>query len=130
MSISHTFKAHNLRALPDHEGHQNVVVLVGWSIVFSKGGFESVAGGETVLEVGNITGFTPIEQVTLEQLERWVIAAQGGEQFMQNLSFHHGLMLDRMIALEASQEVSLPFLDPVQAPQFGPNDITIEPVNV
>lgn len=130
MSINQTFKAHSLRALPSHNGQQNVVVLVGWSILFTKGGFESVACGETALDTSNITDFTPIEQVTLAQLEQWVVAAQGGEQFMNDLRFHHGLLLDRMAAVDASQEVSLPILEPMPAPQFGPHDMIIEPVNV
>lgn len=126
MTINHTFKAHSLRAVPDYNGQQNVVVLVGWSIRFTKGEFESFAGGETLLDTSNLAEFTPLEQITLAQLEQWVVAAQGGEQFMNGLrAFHEGVM-DRMAALDASQSVSLPILEPVA----GPNDMTIEPVNV
>jgi hypothetical protein len=132
MSINHTFKAHSLRAVPSHNGQQNVVVMVGWSIRFTKGDFESFAGGESVLDASNLAEFTPLEQITLSQLEQWVIASHGGEQFMNELRYHHELTMDRMAALEASQEVTLSILEPAAAPsvQGGPHDMTIEPVNV
>lgn len=130
MTVSHTFKAHSLRAVPDYNGQQNVIVLVSWSIQFTKGGYQSTGGGETILDTGNLVEFTPLDQVTLAQLEQWVIAAQGGEQFMNELRYHHELMLDRMAAVDASQPVTLPILEPMPAPQFGPADMTIEPVSV
>jgi hypothetical protein len=132
MSINHTFKAHSLRAVPSHNGQQNVVVMVGWSFRFTKGDFESFAGGESVLDATDLTEFTPLEQITLGQLEQWVVAAQGGDQFMAELIAYHEGMMDRMAALEASQAVSLPILEPAAAPsaQGGLHDMTIEPVNV
>lgn len=132
MSINHTFKAHSLRAMPSHNGQQNVVTLVGWSFRFTKGEFESFAAGESTLDTSDLTDFTPLEQITLAQLEQWVVAAQGGEPFMVRMRAYHEGMMDRMAALEASQPVSLPIIEPAPAPSnpAGLHDMTIEPVNV
>jgi hypothetical protein len=118
--------------MPIHNGQQNVVVLVGWTLRFTKGEFESIAGGESVMDTSNLAEFTPLEQITLAQLEQWVVAAQGGEQFMNEMRAYHEGMMDRMAALESSQPVSLPILEPAPASgaSAGPHDMTIEPVNV
>lgn len=75
--------------IPEHNGHQAVIRRVLWEIHFEKDGVKSVAGVETFLSVDNIQNFIPADQVGNDRLLEWVLAAQGGDNFIAHLRPHH-----------------------------------------
>lgn len=87
-------KLHEVQVYENKEGYANVVGLVRWAVEFQRGGFVSRAGIETLLDTSDLSGFTPIEQVTREQALAWALAAQGGEAFIEHLRPYHEADLD------------------------------------
>lgn len=91
--MNHTFKITGVHAIPAHLGRENVVAKVNWEIVFSQDGQESLAAGETFIDTNVGEEFTPLEQVTAQQIQDWVLAKEGGDAFITMLEGIHGPML-------------------------------------
>lgn len=67
-----------------------VIGKIIWQVVFSEDGVESVGAGETLLPAPVEGGpFTPIEQVTEEQIIQWVLDQEGGQGFVDHLAAIH-----------------------------------------
>ncbi len=105
--MNHTFKILGLRTLPVHGDHSDVVAKVNWELVFTQDGYESVSGGETMLDIDNIDTFTPFAQLTEKQIEDWVITKEGGAAFISMLEGIHGPIIDRK-ALDAKTVPATP----------------------
>lgn len=94
MSATVTMKLHEVQVYENKDGRENVIGLVRWTVEFSRGQFVSRAGVETLLDVSSLSNFTPIEQVTREQVLAWAAAAQGGDAFVEHLRPYHEDELD------------------------------------
>ena len=94
MSATVTMKLHEVHIFESKNGYENVVGMVRWTVEFSRGQFVSRAGVETLLDVSSLSNFTPIAQVTREQVLTWAAAAQGGDAFVEHLRPHHENELD------------------------------------
>jgi hypothetical protein len=90
MSATTVMKLHDVQVYKNKNGHSDVIGLVRWAVEFQKGSFVSRAVVETLLDTSNLNNFVPITQVTREQVLSWALAAQGGEEFVeQHLRPHH-----------------------------------------
>jgi hypothetical protein len=91
MSVTHQFNVEELHVFPSKNGLTNVVGLVLWSVVFTDTatGAISTGMGETLLGDPNPAAFVPVENVTEATAIDWVIAAQGGQTFVDQLQAIH-----------------------------------------
>jgi len=65
------------------------VRFVVWSMRFICEGYDNTSVGETLLPDPIDDNYLPIEEVDNETLKKWVIAAEGGDEFLnQLLDFH------------------------------------------
>lgn len=90
MDITYTFKKTKVLTDPGITSHQNVISRVYWMITFSDGTSDSIASGVTDLNTSNIENFVEIGDITDNMLGSWVIAAQGGDAFINMLLGIHG----------------------------------------
>lgn len=73
---------------PEFEGKPDVVQRVRWALSFERNGFKVLSYFETFLSLGTLDPFTPIEQLTKEQVLSWAYAQENGDAFVaQNLPF-------------------------------------------
>ncbi len=84
-----TYKLYEVGVLPNIGAHQNVVARVRWGIEYEDGGAVSSAAGESLLQIADLSNFTPIEQLTREQVLDWAFASHGGDSFLQELLTYH-----------------------------------------
>lgn len=96
-----TRKLFGIAVTPQSGQHSNVVTRVRWGLEFERGGFTSVAFIETFLNIADLSGFTPIEQVTKTQVLQWAYDAQNGDQIIAEQRDHHDSMIS-YAALQAS----------------------------
>ena len=91
MSIAHQFNVEELQVFPSKNGLTNVIGLVRWSVVFTETGtgVTSSGMGETLLGEPPLDAFVPVDQVTEQQAIEWVIAAEGGQAFLNKLQAIH-----------------------------------------
>lgn len=74
----------------DADTTQPIIAKVIWQVIFSEDGVESTGAGETLLPAPvNGEPFTPIDQVTEDQIIQWVIAQEGGQEFVDRLIAIH-----------------------------------------
>jgi hypothetical protein len=90
-----SLKLHQVQVFKDKDGHQDVVGLVRWAVQFERNALVSVAGVETLLDTSNIQDFTPVEQLTKEQVLAWAYSAQGGDAFVEVIRQYHENDLDQ-----------------------------------
>jgi hypothetical protein len=90
-----SFKLHQVQVFENKNGYPNVIGLVRWAIHFERESLVSVAGVETMLETNNIQNFTPIEQLTREQVLDMAYTAQGGAGFLATIQPYHEEDLDQ-----------------------------------
>ena len=67
----------------------NVVAHAQWLLVATRNGFTSTSFVDTLLPLGDLSNFTPVDQLTKQQNLDWCIAAEGGEVFIDSLVAHH-----------------------------------------
>jgi hypothetical protein len=67
----------------------NVVAHAQWLLTASRSGFSSISFVDTLLLLGDLANFTPIEQLTKQQILDWCVAAEGGQAFIDSLVEHH-----------------------------------------
>ena len=83
--ITYTFKKMKILTDPKVTGYENVISKIHWIITFTDGISESISAGVTNLNISNLEGFTPIENITDDIIEKWVIDTEGGDNFIQRL---------------------------------------------
>lgn len=110
--MNHTIKITGVYALPEYKGHKDVITKINWEITFERDGFTSLSGGETVLDIENITEFIPASQVTEAQLVSWVLAKEGGNAFITMLEGIHSTVIDSKELSSKTTALSLPFVQP------------------
>lgn len=103
------YKLAGVKVHPSKDGKSNVVAAVSWQMVASRNGHQSISVGETYLPLGDLSNFTPIEQLQKDQLLKWAFDAEGGEQFIQMLLDHH----ERTLTYEERQVGVEPYLGPL-----------------
>ena len=84
-----SYKVTQIGVHPSRDGKSNVIAQVMWHFVAERNGHTSVCIADTMLPIDGFTEFTPIEQVTKEQVLSWAIAAEGGQAFLDSLMTHH-----------------------------------------
>lgn len=88
MSISYTFKKKRVYVDNNINGYSDVISKVEWEIIFTDGNFESIAAGETFLDLTNLEPFTPTDQVTDEKLEEWLFEQELSRNWTEFYAFH------------------------------------------
>lgn len=108
--------------------HSNVVTRVRWGLEFERGGFTSLAFIETFLNIADLSNFTPVEQLTKEQIIQWAFDTQNGDQIIAEQWAHHESMIS-YAALQASvvEYQGIP-LDSAPAAPRAPSEVTIPEV--
>lgn len=94
---------------PEKQGHQNVVSGVQWLMVASRNGFESVAVVYSILPIDDLSQFTPVENLTKEQLLAWALAAEGGQDWVDRMMAHH----DVCLASDEARAGTAPYTGPL-----------------
>lgn len=120
-----TRKLFGVAATPQSGQHSDVVTRVRWGLEFERGGFTSLAFIETFLSIADLSSFTPVEQLTKEQIIQWAFDAQNGDQIIAEQWNHHDSMIS-YAALQASvvEYQGIP-LDSAPASPRASSEITI-----
>ena len=126
-NTTHAFHITELRALPQVEGLADVIAVVAWQVVFARDGQQSFGGGETRLNPPDGSNFTPITQVTEQQVIDWVVAKEGGDEFLQMLYGVHDPVLADLCAKAQTKVVNLSFVQST-CDINPPQNIVIDPV--
>ena len=113
MSISKQFKILSVKAEPQLYDKENVITFVIWAIQFDMDGYSNRALIETNLHFDPESAFTPAQELTKEQILSWVISAQGGETFLEQLEYHHTSQLQSERARDSLVDLPLPFVEGV-----------------
>jgi len=108
--ITHTFKIQRVQTLPQVNEHTNVVVRVHWTVEFLADGIQSLGAGDTVLDTTAIESFTPVDQITEQQMVDWVVAAEGGQAFLDSLGNFHAQQIRRGQIDAQAVDANLPFV--------------------
>ncbi len=87
------YKLVRIGVQPQVNGKTNVVAHAQWLLAASRNGFSSTSFVDTLLPLGDLSSFTPIEQLTKQQILDWCIAAEGGQAFIDSLVEHHERIL-------------------------------------
>jgi hypothetical protein len=87
------YKVVQIDTHPEKHGHQHVVSGVQWLMIATRSGFESISVAHSILPVDDLSQFTPVEQLTKEQLIAWAVASQGGQDWMDRMMEHHDMCL-------------------------------------
>lgn len=87
------YKLVRIGVKPQVNDRTNVVAHAQWLLVASRSGFSSTTFVDTLLPLGDLSNFTPIEQLTKQQILDWCIAAEGGQAFIDSLVEHHERIL-------------------------------------
>lgn len=97
MTIKRIFTPLEVRAAPEVDGLKNVIQIVTWEMRFEcvETGRDSLAQGETILSLPNPEHYIPADSVDWSVLEAWVISAEGGDAFLQDLEAFHREELER-----------------------------------
>ena len=111
MSISKQFKILSVKAEPQLYDKENVITFVFWAIQFEMDGYLNQAVIETNLHFDPESAFTPAQELTKEQILSWVISAQGGETFLEQLEYHHTSQLQSERARDSLVDLPLPFVE-------------------
>lgn len=110
---THEIQLREIFVYPEFNGHQNVLRKVFWSIKFMRDGVESVATGESILDVSNLQNFVSIDQLTDAQILEWAITTEGGSAFVEQLQSRHEEFLDyHLLSLGTVSYVRLNFKQP------------------
>jgi len=108
--MNHTFNITGARVIPQVGEHKDVLAKINWTVEFEKNGFKSFGAGETMLDVSAIESFTPLDQVSKEQMVAWLVAKEGGDAFIEMLTGIHGQMIAAKELDAGSVPVDLPFI--------------------
>jgi len=92
MNLAH--KLYQISVHTEYQGQPDVVTVVRWGILYSRDGFESLAVIDTALPLGDLSNFTPIEQLQKEQIIAWCIEAQGGQGFLDRITVYHTMQIE------------------------------------
>ena len=87
------FKLIRINIHPERNGRTNVVATVQWMLIATRNGHESSSFVDSIIPIGGLSEFTPIDQLTKEQILEWSIAAQGGQSFINMLMQHHEMVI-------------------------------------
>jgi len=113
MSISKQFKILSVRAEPQLHDKENVITYVFWAIQFDMDGYSNQAIVETLINFDPDSTFIPTQELTKDQVLSWVIAQQGGDEFLERLEYNHTIQLQADRARKDLVELPLPFVDGV-----------------
>lgn len=87
----------------------NVIGMVEWVVRISSDEASVIGGGETVVPIGNLENFIAVEELDEQTVMSWVIAAEGGAEFIQRLVDAHRPMLERKVIESKMIVLKVPF---------------------
>lgn len=87
------YKLFGLGVHPEYAARSDVVAEVRWGIVSSRSGFSAQHFAQTLLPLGELSEFTPIDQLTKQQILDWAVAAEGGAPYLQHILDYQNLDL-------------------------------------
>lgn len=95
--IETTYEILDLFVYPEKDTFTNVVGKALLKINFSRNGVSTQGLVEAVLDVTALSQdtFIPVDQVTTDTLANWVIEANGGAEFLEQLKAMHGIELSK-----------------------------------
>jgi hypothetical protein len=125
MSISKQFKILSVKAEPQLHDKANVITYVFWAVQFDMDGHSNQAVVETLINFDPESVFIPAENLTKEQILSWALAAQGGDEFIERLEYHHTIQLQADRARKDLLELPLSFVEGLVSPteQTAENNI-------
>jgi len=93
--IETTYEILDLFVYPERETFTNVVGKALLKINFSRNGVSTQGLVEAVLDVTALSQdtFIPVDQVSTDTLANWVIEANGGTEFLEQLKAMHEIEL-------------------------------------
>lgn len=104
-----TYKVTRIGVNSDVGGKKNVIANIAWQLVAERNGFTSISVVDTLIPIGDLSNFVPVEQVSKQQALDWAIAAEGGNSFIQMLTEHH----ERVLSAEEKRAAVELYLGPL-----------------
>lgn len=95
VNLEYTFKKIKIFTDSSITSENDVISKVYWQITFTDGISNSIAMGSNFLDTSNLENFIPIDQITDDVLEEWIINANGGSSFIISLELIHGPIIER-----------------------------------
>lgn len=87
------YKLTRIGVRPQVGDKANVVAHAQWLLVATRNGFTSASFVDTLLPLGDLSNFTPVDQLTKQQILDWCVAAEGGQVFIDSLVDHHNRVI-------------------------------------
>lgn len=110
MAIIYTKQLNGVKVYPELDGNNNVIRVVNWTVhFFDEANPEVKTEGqiETILPPPAV-GFTPIEDLTQEEILGWAFATQGGDEFIEAaLREHHEDVLSYLTMVHGVQDFDI-----------------------
>lgn len=103
MNVTSEFFIQRLFVLPKISDLENVVAKVEWVFLVTDGNAKSIGRGVTFLDLSELSPgtFVNIAELSAETVIEWVVAAEGGDEFLTPLMAFHTNELGR-VAYEKS----------------------------
>jgi hypothetical protein len=80
MAITYTWNVVQMDAYPEKDGLTDVVFTVHWTLTGTDGTYTGGAYGSVGVTLDEDGGYTPYDELTLEQVVGWVQESLGEEQ--------------------------------------------------
>lgn len=103
-----------------HEDAPNAVARVHWVCVLSRNGAKVLASGQTDLSAPDSGAFINIAELEAAQVLNWVVAAEGGQVWLESfVDIHEGTLqaAEQSLGLEAWH---IPLVNPLK---FDPQNV-------
>lgn len=97
------FKPLQVFVIPTLNGMANVIKRVVWEMEISSNGQTTKAVGEIVLPDPNPETYIETTEVTSEILKGWVMEANGGDLYLQQLLMQHEYYLEDLAVLAVAE---------------------------
>lgn len=123
-----TYQLFDVGVVPNLNGRANFVRRVRWGITWEDSGFSSSASVESVLPFDEASAFRPIDLVNKDEVIAWAIAAQGGQQFIDNLAQYHTADVAHKIATAGVVSYEGHFQLDNQKTASGAEDVALAPI--
>jgi len=103
MAITNTWGIVQLDAYPEKDGKQDVVFVVHWTLTGTDGTYTGSVYGSVGVTLDEGGGYTPYDELTLEQVVGWVQEALGAEQVAS---------LEAGVATQIENQINPPVVTP------------------
>lgn len=83
MEVQYFWSIDEIKAYPAYAGNSNVICTVIWKLVGTHGNYNTQIQGSIDLPTEYLDPFTPYDQLTEEQVLKWVKDTMGPDQVTQ-----------------------------------------------